>query len=105
MTESKPSPLEIDVDRDDATATITVTGEIDLETSGALHDALTSVYECHDVHLDLSGVDYMDSTGLRTVLVAKGEIERAGGSLDVVAASNIVSRLIEITGIDGLIAG
>jgi anti-anti-sigma factor len=104
MTDSKPSPLEIDVARDDATATITVTGEIDLETSGALHDALTRVYECPAVHLDLSAVEYMDSTGLRTVLVAKGEVERAGGSLDIVAASSIVSRLIEITGIEGLIA-
>jgi len=105
MTDSKPSPLEIDVQRDDASATITVSGEIDLESSGALHDALTSVYQCRAVHLDLSGVDYMDSTGLRTVLVAKGDVERAGGSLDVVAASSIVSRLIEITGIDDLIAG
>ena len=105
MTESKPSPLEIDVQRDDTTATITVSGEIDLETSGALHDALTSASRCRTVHLDLSGVEYMDSTGLRTVLVAKGDIERAGGSLDVTAASSIVSRLIEITGIDGLIAG
>jgi anti-anti-sigma factor len=105
MTDSKPSPLEIDVQRDDSSATITVTGEIDLETSGALHDALTRANQCRKVHLDLSGVDYMDSTGLRTVLVAKAEIERAGGSLDVVAASSIVSRLIDITGIDGLIAG
>jgi anti-anti-sigma factor len=105
MTDSKPSPLDIDVQRDDASATITVTGEIDLETSGALHDALIGAYQCREVHLDLSGVDYMDSTGLRTVLVAKDEIERAGGSLDVIAASSIVSRLIEITGIDGLIAG
>jgi anti-anti-sigma factor len=105
MTDNKPNPLEIDVDRDGATATITVTGEIDLETSGALQDALTRVYDCGAVHLDLSDVEYMDSTGLRTVLVAKGEIERSGGSLDVVAASSIVTRLIEITGIDGLIVG
>ena len=105
MTDSKPSPLEIDVERDDGSATLTLTGEIDLETSGALHDALTRVYGCPAVHLDLSNVEYMDSTGLRTVLVAKGEIERAGGSLDIVDASSIVTRLIEITGIDGLIAG
>jgi anti-sigma B factor antagonist len=104
MTDSKPSPVEIDVQGDDAVANITVTGEIDLETSGALHDALTRASQCREVHLDLSAVDYMDSTGLRTVLVAKAELERAGGSLDVVAASSIVSRLIEITGIDGLIA-
>ena len=105
MTDSKPNPLEIDVERDDANATITVTGEIDLETSAALHDALTGVYDCAAVHLDLSKVEYMDSTGLRTVLVAKGEVERARGTLDVVAASSIVSRLIQITGIDGLIVG
>ena len=106
MTDSKPSPLEIDVERDDA------------ERDDHRHRrdrpgderclarrAQPRSTRCPAVHLDLSSVEYMDSTGLRTVLVAKGEIERAGGSLDVVAASNIVSRLIEITGIEGLIAG
>ncbi len=107
MRDNKPSPsaLDIDVDRSDSTANIAVAGEVDLETSGALHEALAAVYDCQEVHLDLSNVEYMDSTGLRTVLVAKGEIERAGGSLDVVAASSIVSRLIDISGIEGLLAG
>ena len=84
MTDSKPSPLEIDVERDDAGATITVSGEIDLETSGALHDALSrALRSAPPCTSTCRSVEYMDSTGLRTVLVAKGEIERAGGSLDV----------------------
>ena len=56
------------------------------------------------VHLDLTGVDYMDSTGLRAVLVAREDVREAGGDLDIVAASSIVTRLIEITGIEDLLA-
>lgn len=105
MGDSKTNPLAISVERGDDAATLTVEGEVDLDTSASLRDALADLLDCRAVHLDLSRVEYMDSTGLRTVLVAKEELDAVGGSLDVVAASSIVSRLIEITGVDGLLAG
>ncbi len=104
MTESKSSPLAITVDRDGETTTIVVAGEVDLETSAALSDALDEVVTARRITLDLTEVAYMDSTGLRAILVAKDDIERAGGTLEVSAASKIVSRLIEISGVGGLLS-
>ena len=46
----------------------------------------------------------MDSTGLRAVLMAREGLLQSGGSLDVVAASAIVRRLIEITGLHDLLS-
>jgi anti-sigma B factor antagonist len=103
MTESKSNQLDIAVDRDNGSATVTVHGEIDLETSGALTSALAGVLDVGNVRLDLTGVDYMDSTGLRAVLVAREGLRAAGGDLRVVSASSIVTRLIEITGIHDLL--
>jgi len=95
--------LEITIDRGDDGVTLVVRGEIDLESSAALADALATMVSPHHVSLDLTDVAYMDSTGLRTILVAKEDIERGGGTLGISAASNIVARLVEITGVDGLL--
>jgi anti-sigma B factor antagonist len=104
MTESKSNSLEITVGRSESTVTLTVRGEVDLETSAALREAFDGAIDSGDIQVDLSAVDYMDSTGLRAVLVARDEAESRGATLRVVAASNIVSRLIEIAGVDGLLA-
>lgn len=103
MSDSKHSPLEISVDRRGDDAIVVVNGEVDLETSVALSETLAEVLDARHVTLDLTDVAYMDSTGLRAILVAKEDIERAGGTLDVSAASRIVSRLIEISGVGELL--
>lgn len=97
-------PLSIAVADDQWATTVTVRGEIDLETTADLSSALANLKGSSAVHLDLTGVDYMDSTGLRALLLAKEEAERDGRTLQVTAASNIVTRLIEITGVNGLLA-
>ena len=99
----KSNPLEIAIDRDGDDVRLIVSGEVDLESSRSLSEALSEVVSSRQVSLDLTGVGYMDSTGLRTILVAKEELERAGGNLNVVAASNIVNRLIQISGVSELL--
>lgn len=99
----KANPLEITMDRNGDDVRLVVSGEIDLETSASLSEALSEVVSSRHVSLDLTDVGYMDSTGLRAILVAKEEVERAGGALDVAAASNIVGRLIEISGVGELL--
>lgn len=102
MSDSKHSPLEISVDRRGDDAIVVVNGEVDLESSVVLSGTLAELNARH-VTLDLTEVAYMDSTGLRAILVAKEDVERAGGTLDVSAASKIVSRLIEISGVGELL--
>lgn len=105
MPESKSSPLEISMDRAGDEATVVVNGEVDLESSASLSDALGEVLTCRTVSLDLTGVGYMDSTGLRAILVAREDIEQAGGTFRISSASNIVTRLMEISGVGGLLGG
>ena len=112
MAESPSTPLDITVD-DTGTGserTVVVRCEVDLDSSDQLSCVLTdTVAALGDgpsarLHLDLDGVGYMDSTGLRAVLMARDELLQRGGSLDVVAASAIVRRLIEITGLHDLLS-
>ena len=113
MAESTSTPLDISVERAESgtESTVVVRGEIDLDSSEQLSRALdeavaalAEIGQATRLHLDLSGVDYMDSTGLRSVLVARDELAQRGGTLDVTSASNIVRRLIEITGLSELFA-
>jgi len=111
MAESPLTPLDITVDDTGSASerTVVVRGEVDLDSSDQLSRVLTeTVAALGDgpsvrLHLDLDGVGYMDSTGLRAVLMARDELLQRGGSLDVVAASAIVRRLIEITGLHDLL--
>jgi anti-anti-sigma factor len=100
----QPSALSVVVDDggDDGTV-VTVCGEIDLETCAELSAALATLDGSREVSLDLGDVSYIDSTGLRVLLTARDAAEKAGGSLRISTSSNIVARLIEITGANELL--
>jgi anti-sigma B factor antagonist len=100
----EPKALSVTVDNDgDAGTVVTVSGEIDLESCVDLRAALATLDGSGNVLLDLGDVSYIDSTGLRVLLTARDAAEKAGGSLRVATTSNIVARLIEITGADELL--
>lgn len=97
------APLSITVERNGSEAVVVVRGEIDLETSSDLGAALADLQSAGQVNVDLADVEYMDSTGLRALLLAKDEVEAAGGGFRVTATSNIVARLFDITGVNDLL--
>ena len=72
-------------------AVVSVGGEIDLETASQLGDhALDAVREVSPhVVLDLTGVTFMDSTGLKVLLTIQRRADLAGGSFAVVGASRL----------------
>ena len=55
--------------------------------------------------LDLSGVEFIDVTGLRVLLQARERARRAGVELAVVHASRGVRRLLSLTGTTELLGG
>ncbi|HEX7188981.1 MAG TPA: STAS domain-containing protein [Actinomycetes bacterium] len=83
-------------------AVVSVGGEIDLETASQLGDhALDAVREVSPhVVLDLTGVTFMDSTGLKVLLTIQRRADLAGGSFAVVGASRSVRKILSLTGLD-----
>jgi anti-sigma B factor antagonist len=85
-----------------STYVITVTGEIDSFSSPALEQELEWVLgdgACNAV-VDLAGVGFIDSTGLRVLLKALPRFTRRGGKLVLVSDDRRVLRTLEITGLD-----
>jgi anti-anti-sigma factor len=76
--------------------------ELDLSTTGTLDAALRRAMDADasEVVLDLSQLDFIDSSGLR-LLVAAAERSRANGSrLRMLRGSAPVERMLELTGLE-----
>jgi anti-sigma B factor antagonist len=79
---------------------IAVAGEIDAHTAPALAAALTAAD--HDpLVLDLAGVEFVDSSGLRVLLEAHQVREADGRSLVLARPSAAVQRVLDVAGVDG----
>jgi anti-sigma B factor antagonist len=85
-----------------ARALVTASGEVDLETAPHLGDQALAALKDVSVHLvlDLRGVTFMDSTGLKVLLAAAHRADLAGGSLVLVAPARPVHRILTLTGLD-----
>ena len=83
-------------------AVVSVGGEVDLETATRLGDAALEALRDLSSHLvlDLSGVSFMDSTGLKVLLSLQRSAALAGGSLTVAGATRPVRRILTLTGLD-----
>lgn len=93
-------PLSISTERDGDVDRVRAVGELDIATVGALRTAVLDLRDTGRVIvLDLSGLGFIDSTGLRLVIDLN---EVFGGEADrfrVVAGSPAVERLLDISGL------
>ncbi len=78
---------------------LSIVGVVDSHTAAQLADAMTAHGAGGDLALDLSGVDFIDSSGLRILVNAHRQLEAAGHQLVLTRASDAVTRLLEITGL------
>ena len=97
--------LSITVTDDGHPARVTLTGEVDPHTAPLLDDRLTSLPAGDGLVLDLAGVTFIDSAGLRVLVNQHRRIGDAGGKLEVAAASDATRKLLELTGMWDLFAG
>ncbi|MGA4545519.1 STAS domain-containing protein [Uniformispora flossi] len=84
---------------------VTVSGDLDFGTADDLARQLAAPASdgIRRVVLDMTAVEYMDSTGLRVLLTAARELRAAGGDLRLAAARDDVLRIIELTQVGPLL--
>jgi len=82
---------------------VTAAGEVDVATSAMLLQAIEDIV-APGVRLavDLSGVSFLDSTGLGTLVQALNAVTVAGGELRVVVTDPNVLKVFEVTALDGV---
>jgi anti-anti-sigma factor len=96
-------PFSIRIDRADETAVVVLEGELDIATTPGAEEELRRVElnGARVIVLDLRGLTFMDSTGLRLLVSADARARDAGHRLVVVRGPEAVHRVLEITGLDG----
>jgi anti-sigma B factor antagonist len=90
-------------ERDAERATILdVEGEIHVSTAPQFSELLNATVDAGRTALvlDLTGVSFIDSTGLSVLLTALRKVTRAGGRMVLVCSNPTVLRLFEITRLD-----
>ena len=93
-------PSRLDVIADGPGRLLTLDGVIDSHTAPTLDDRFTDLGTDGDVTIDLAGVDFVDSSGLRSIVAAHSRLDAAGSRLYLRAASEPVQRLLMITKLD-----
>jgi anti-anti-sigma factor len=85
----------------DGAVRLTLIGELDIAVAGALQNRLRQYADAgEDVRLDLSELEFIDSSGAQAVVLSLRDARRRGHSLEVdrqLSAST--KRMIEIMGI------
>jgi anti-sigma B factor antagonist len=84
---------------------MSVAGEIDLYTAPRLHGELIAALSGdHPVHLvvDMSGVDFCDSTGMNVLLAAHRRAHEHGGDLELAAPRAAVRKILLVTGLESV---
>lgn len=101
----QPDSLRIEA-RGSATETVlTLEGELDLSGSEWFGTWVREVLETHPrtIAIDARGLTYTDSSGLRSLLLARESAQVAGASFRIVTASRELRHLVERTGLQALL--
>jgi anti-sigma B factor antagonist len=92
--------LDFETTRDGTVAIVRPVGELDLSGAAVLEselDRLAEEPELGAVVLDMRELEFMDSSGLRLVVVADMKAREAGRRFAIVRGHETVHRVFEIT--------
>ena len=96
----KLRPFTLRSERRGGTHTITPSGELDVATSPKLEAELLRVEatDANSIVLDLSGLDFIGSTGVKVIVDADARSRSDSNRLVLLRPSKIVSRVFVICG-------
>jgi len=82
-----------------------VAGQVDAASAPTLIDQLTSRIAdgATQLVLDLAGLDYTSSAGLRALLTAVKQARAAGGDVRLAGVQDRVARVLEMSGFSAII--
>lgn len=84
---------------------VSVTGRLDAVSAPEFQEALMALIDqgASRLVLDLAGVDYISSAGLRSILVAAKKLRTGQGELAVAMLQETVKEVFEISGFNSIL--
>jgi anti-sigma B factor antagonist len=100
--------LSIATSRQDEVLTLSVVGDVDLATGQQLEREITQALSAADpgsVVVDLSGVGFLDSSGISVLVKGRRLADGRGVQYRVTGASGTIRQVLDITGVWGHLSG
>jgi anti-sigma B factor antagonist len=95
-----PQPFDVDVDASiPGQAVVRLRGELDVGSAPELSACLAALDEV-DVVVDMSGLTFMDSSGISALIEAYKRCSKGGLSFVLRSPSAQVANVLRITGVD-----
>lgn len=95
--------LTIDISTDERTGThvYKLRGSLDLATAPSVRAALVEAVGAgkHDIVVDLTKLEFLDSTGLGALIGAHRRAIESGGAVRLAVGEGAIARLLNITGL------
>jgi anti-sigma B factor antagonist len=89
----------------DGVAVVALEGDVDLQSSPAVRQHLLSCFDSHSrVVVDLSGVTYIDSSGVASLVEAFQLSRKKNGTFALVNVSSAVMRVLSLARLDRVFA-
>ncbi len=93
--------LELETDKRGTRSVVTLRGEIDVYTAPRLRQALIDLVEggATQIVVDMSSVDFLDSTGLGVLVGGLKRVKSNDGELRLVVTQDRIMKIFDITGL------
>jgi anti-sigma B factor antagonist len=97
--------IDISVTTVESATLVEVSGRVDSMNANQLGEALMAEIDKGNINLvlDLAGVEYMSSAGLREIVSALKKVKRARGDVRVSQPSDRVLEIFEMAGLDTIL--
>ena len=96
------SPFGVTIEQRGSAAYVTLDGELDISTAQRLEDDLRRIEaeQPELIVLDLQQLTFMESTGLRLLIMADARAREDGRRLAIVRGNEMVHRVMRMTRLD-----
>ena len=92
--------FRVDVETDGPTRMLRLTGELVFDSAPVLRSVVADLAGEADVVIELSAVEFMDSTGLAALLYARRQAATEGWTLTLRSPRPNVAALLRVTALD-----
>jgi anti-sigma B factor antagonist len=100
--------MSVSTERDGGLLTVAASGDIDLATAPVLSDAIGRALATDGaatVRVDLSGIRFLDSSGIALLLKARRDADERSITFGVVGAQGVALQVLELTGVLAHLSG
>lgn len=96
------APLELSTAEENGDVVLAVAGEVDVTTTDRLRERIRDIFDSGNRRLviDLSAVDFIDSTGLGVLVGALRYYKEVDGAVLLRSPSRIAGRVLKVSGLD-----